>query len=298
MVLGHFATVGIAKCPKTGRLYGVRISINGKKWTATWAFPIKEDVAKREGYTSNQFPGDLLYDSKYPGCPYCKAREDLAKISRPAPKKPLKIAVSTPGFDDIGKILKSLKIQYSPIVVGLACDILFLNCGTTNYFDGTTLRNFVFNGGCVYASDHTDTMISAAFPELFNFGGHIGDACKIYADVIDSELREIIGNKIQIEFDLGVWAVLNSSKGQTLLAGSSGGKYAGLPIMVKVPFGKGVIFYTCFHNYAQASEKEKALLQLLVLKQIGSRDNKSLLETSADLGVDIDKIKAKFRSNW
>ena len=115
---------------------------------------------------------------------------------------------------------------------------------------------------------------------------------------MDSELREIVGNKILIEFDMPIWAVLNKSQGSTLLVGSSGSKYSGLPIMVKVAFGKGIIFYTCFHNHSQASEKEQALLQLLVLKQIGSNANMSIEEASAGIGIDINKIKAKFKTNY
>lgn len=293
------ATIGIAKCPHSGQLYGVRIEINGSKWTATWAFPIKPDVAKREGYSENQFPAGLLYTKEYPGCPYCKKVEDLVQISKPKVKKTIRVNVSSPCYDDIGKILTSLKINHDKFSHSkFNCDLLFLNCGTSDFIDPKQLRDFVSNGGCVYASDLTDTIISSAFPSLFNFKGHIGEVCTINADVVDRELKEIVGNTIRIEFDMPVWAVLNSANGSVLLKGSAGSKYSGLPIMVKVPYGKGVIFYTCFHNHAQASEKEQALLQLLVLKQIGSSSNLSIEDASAEIGVDIKTIKAKFRSNW
>ena len=119
-------------------------------------------------------------------------------------------------------------------------------------------------------------------------------------DVIDQELQEIAGTKLSITFDLGHWVLLNSSKGEVLLRASSNNrpKYANRPIMVKVKYGKGLIFYTSFHNYAQASEKEKALLQLLLLKQFGSNSNTSISDASSDLGVDIDEIKSKFIFNF
>ncbi len=293
------ALVGIAKCPHTKQLYGVRIEIEKNKWIATWAFSIRPEIAKREGYTANQFPSDLIYSKEYPGCPYCHRKEDLAEISKPEIKKTLKVGVSSPCYDDIGKILTSLKIPHEPFTkCQFNCNLLFLNCGTNDSINPSQLKKYVESGGCVYASDLTDTIISSAFPGLFNFKGHVGEVCKIYADVVDSELREIVGNKILIEFDMPIWAVLNKSQGSTLLVGSSGSKYSGLPIMVKVAFGKGIIFYTCFHNHSQASEKEQALLQLLVLKQIGSNANMSIEEASAGIGIDINKIKAKFKTNY
>lgn len=293
------ALVGIAKCPHAGQVYGVRIEIEKNKWTATWAFAIKPEIAKREGYTANQFPSNLIYSKEYPGCPYCHRMEDLAEISKPAVKKTLKIGVSSPCYDDIGKILSSLKIPHEPFSkCQFNCNLLFLNCGTNDIININQLRKYVEAGGCVYASDLTDTIISSAFPGLFNFQGHVGEVCKIYADVVDKELQEIVGDRILIEFDMPIWAVLNKSQGSTLLIGSQGSKYANLPIMVKVPYGKGIIFYTCFHNHAQASEKEKALLQLLVLKQIGSSSNMSIKEASIEIGVDLNKIKSKFRTNY
>ena len=116
--------------------------------------------------------------------------------------------------------------------------------------------------------------------------------------VVDKELKEIVGDTIKIDFNLESWAVLNEAKGDPILRGGYKSAYHGLPIMVKVPYHKGLIFFTCFHNYAQANEQEQALLQLLVLKQIASRKGKSIEETSDEMGVDINAIKKKFKKNW
>lgn len=292
------ALVGVAKCPKTNKLYGVRIDTTNK-WTATWAFPISPEVAKREGYVANQFPPDLIYAKRYPGCPYCKCHEDLVAISQVPKSKKLRISMTSPCYDNIGQILDTMNIKYEEFKkIKFNCDLLFLNCGTNDTINTEKLRMFVESGGCVYASDLTDTIIDEAFPGYFNFQGHIGEVCKINAVVEDAELRTIVGNKIQIEYDMPIWAVLNSANGKTLLSAEAGSRYSKLPMMVKVNYGKGIIFFTCFHNYAQASEKEKALLQLLVLKQIGSNNNCSIEEAGADLGIDIEAIKSKFKTNW
>ena len=77
------AIIGIAQCPTTKKLYGVRIEEKeNNKLIATWAFPINEEMVKREGYSTDEFPVNIEYDDKYPGCPYDKKFEDLAKITK------------------------------------------------------------------------------------------------------------------------------------------------------------------------------------------------------------------------
>jgi hypothetical protein len=66
-----------------------------------------------------------------------------------------------------------------------------------------------------------------------------------------------------------------------------GTEYAGRPLMVEVEIGKGTVFYTSFHNRAQASEQEKVLLELLVLKQIGTSSKTTLAKASQSLGISL-----------
>ena len=236
-------------------------------------------------------------------CPVCGKPSDIPATAaknivcsvEPPKKKDFRIAVSSPCYDDIGKILDSLKIRYDAFNrVKYNCDILFLNCGTGDSVNSRDLERFVSNGGCLYASDLTlNAFLTNTFKGHFELHSG-GEACRVWANVEDPELRSIVGNQIEIEFDLGGWAVLKRSSGTTLLSAAGGNKYHNLPLMVRVPYGKGVIFYTSFHNYAQASEKETALLQLLVLKQIGSNSNMSIEEVGNNMGVNIQSIKAKF----
>lgn len=289
--------IGIAKCPQTKKLYGVRVETNQNRWSATWAFPIKPEVAAREGYTENQFPPDLLYEREYPGCPYCKKREDLASISSPPPRpRAPKIYVTSSGCDDIGSILSSMKIAYSDFGEhnDYNCDILFVNCLTRDYIDPRALQKYVKDGGCLYASCYADSAVKSAFPGVFETD-HTGRPHTETVIVEDRELREIVGETIQVEFDTA-WAKLYRAKNGTCILRST--QRDSLPIMVSVKIGKGIIFYTCFHNHVQASEKEKALLQLLVLKQIGTNENMTIDEAGRTLGIDIEALKAKFRSNF
>ncbi len=286
------AVVGVAKCPQTQKLYGVRIQIEpGDKWTATWAFPLRPETVRREGFKENQFPPNLRYGAEYPGCPYCKKREDLAAISKPpAPKIP-KISVTKPGCDDIGSILRQMEIKYSDYSsVGLNCDIFFYNCVTGDSVNANDLRRFVEKGGCLYASCYADTIMKQAFPGIFTTD-HSGVVHHETITVEDRELREIVGPTIPVYFNT-VWAKLYKAEGSTcILRSTQVGTY---PVMVTLKYGQGTIFYTCFHNSAQASDKEKALLQLLVLRQLGSRENMSVPDAARAFGVDLDALRRQF----
>ena len=222
-------------------------------------------------------------------CIYCN---DLVIVSPSSGKK--KIFVTSPKYDNIGKVLNSLSIPFQPYAGHFDCDMLFINCGTSDKVDPGKLNEFVKKGGCVYASDLTDTLMNSAFPGLYKFGGHSGKKCRIDAEVVDPELHQISGSMIKIEFDLSSWAILESSTGKTLLRAAKGNEYAGKPIMVQHKYGDGFIFYTCFHNHAQASEKEKMFLQLLLLKQLGTTESKSVEDMGTLLGVNLASMKERF----
>ena len=64
----------MARCSNsnTKNSFGIRIEQRGKDWERTWAFPIDERKAKREGYDSNTVAMTGENDPGYPGCPYCR----------------------------------------------------------------------------------------------------------------------------------------------------------------------------------------------------------------------------------
>ena len=67
--------------------------------------------------------------------------------------------------------------------------------------------------------------------------------------------------------------------------------------MISFKYGKGVVFYTSFHNHTQASEKEKMLLQLLLLKQIGMSSNKSIEQIGSLMGLNIASMNERFKKS-
>lgn len=69
------AAVVLCKCGKHHKTYGIRAEKNGRDdWTFTWAFPIKDSSAKREGYDRTVVKGNIAFTENYPGCPYCGAK--------------------------------------------------------------------------------------------------------------------------------------------------------------------------------------------------------------------------------
>jgi hypothetical protein len=65
------AKVIMAKCSNTKKAFGIRIEQRGRDWLRTWAFPIDEGKAQREGFDANTVSGSMDVDDEYPGCPYC-----------------------------------------------------------------------------------------------------------------------------------------------------------------------------------------------------------------------------------
>lgn len=63
----------MATCCKSKKPFAIRAELQDKVWYFTWAFKIREDAAKHEGYDKTEVGGALGLTSEYPGCPYCGA---------------------------------------------------------------------------------------------------------------------------------------------------------------------------------------------------------------------------------
>ena len=206
-----------------------------------------------------------------------------------------KVFVTRPGNDNIGEILTSMGVEFEPFQGSFDCSLLFVNCGTPDHIDPGALAEFVHRGGCVYASDHADVLVAKAFSGVFDFGGHSGSSGHVTADVVDPELRDVLGPRIDVEFDMGAWAVLRGGRAEALLTSATGSQQAGNPIMAYAEYGEGSVFYTCFHNKAQTSDREKRLLQLLVVKQFSAKSSQSFEQAGRSLGLALNDIRNDLR---
>ena len=65
------AKVIMSRCSKNKKSFGIRIEERGRDWVRTWAFPIDERKATREGFAANTVTGSMNADDAFPGCPHC-----------------------------------------------------------------------------------------------------------------------------------------------------------------------------------------------------------------------------------
>jgi hypothetical protein len=68
--------VVVAWCQRhRGRQFGnrvERVAHEPAQWAFTWAFPLGDGEARREGY-QDRIAGTFAMTSDYPGCPHCRA---------------------------------------------------------------------------------------------------------------------------------------------------------------------------------------------------------------------------------
>jgi DNA-directed RNA polymerase subunit RPC12/RpoP len=72
------AVIVLCRCPESHKTIGIRTEQAGKdRWQMTWAFPIKEDTASREGYDSVRISGTVGATKDFNGCPHCGTKNFL-----------------------------------------------------------------------------------------------------------------------------------------------------------------------------------------------------------------------------
>ena len=221
----------------------------------------------------------------------------------------IEIAVVTGSYDDVGGILTRLGLSYdaydgdpygsreyeellsNPSRLA-QYDIIFFNCGmddTWAYgFGGISLneirqnlREFVQDGGSIYASDWAYYMIEAPFPSLITFAGDdssyssaaVGESGYYTVNVLDPGLRTLLGsNTASINYDLPSWVVpASTSSGEILVRGSVLFYENWTSLVTKdVPLvisgsDNGRILYTSFHNETQTTVDMDRMLEQMAL---------------------------------
>lgn len=198
----------------------------------------------------------------------------------------LKTAVTPSGFDNIGAVMKQLGYPFKQIQESVlhhagqleAFDVVFINCSSscqTNAAQaGKAILKYVSDGGTIYASDYAADYVAAAFPGAIQFAGKRGSKGDITARIVDKGLKALMGNTIQLRFDMGSWEQIHSVGKDTTVYLESGGR----PILASFAYGKGQVIYTCFHNHAQVSKQEAELLRYLVIKPLMAQASAELDE--------------------
>ncbi len=214
------------------------------------------------------------------------AKPELADVVLTQTKqRTLRLGVSDKKFDDVGAILNSLGKGYGFTTLSSfdlenparlkEFDVVFLNCGTPiNRADRvqTALREFVAAGKTLYASDLQYPLVAGAFPEVADEANRIeGVEGAFEAEVLDAGLRELLGEKVELTFNLKGWvsAAFAGESVVTILRGGNNGRLPkGTPLLVKFGHQQGTVFFTSFHNSAIASETAKKILRYLVFSAV------------------------------
>lgn len=199
------------------------------------------------------------------------------------------LAVTPKGYDDIGQVLKELGEGYEFEQIGFdkladadylqRFRVVFINCSQRCLSrdvsrEATGIRQYVENGGVLYASDWAGAVVQQAFPEYVRFAREKGDAQIVDAIVTDEALASIVGRSLSLRFNATSWFPIESigSNVTVHMIGNyrdmSGLTHEGKPLLISFKHGSGYVVFTCFHNEPQLSEVEKKLLQFLVVRPV------------------------------
>lgn len=156
----------------------------------------------------------------------------------------------------------------------LDSDSVFINC-QANYSsanNNSLLQDFVDQGGHVYSSDRSDRWLTDAFPGNINFAGRDTNRGITTATAETAGLASVIGDSVEVEFDLGAWTAIDSVENNvttflesdiTSISSYSGAK----PITVgwKENSNSGCVFYTSYHieGANQGASQELAIKYLV-----------------------------------
>jgi hypothetical protein len=244
----------------------------------------------------------------------------------PSTASPLRLAVTPPEFDDMGQLLDTLGTGYRYTEIAYddlldpekleSYDVVFLTCsgappvwlgrrlgrgdrGSPGVFQlkatieeqlNKSLRQYVRQGGTLYASDWQFEMVKVAFPEFIDDSrNRRGAAQKIRAEVVDPVLQRRLGTSLELRFDKPAWrpAAFQGPELNVYLRGSyelSDGSRASGPLLVAFAFGGGTVIFTSFHNEAQNSQTELALLRHLVFTTVTARLDTKIRRTLVEGG--------------
>lgn len=256
----------------------------------------------------------FTYDQSNPPTPTATVETIPVKPSplKGGPSLRLSVIPSNTEFDDMGRLLDSLGNGYSyrpndfdqllDIDSIKNFDIVFITCsGYPDEWLGeavegesrgaslfrpndavftkaeSTIRNYVKDGGTIYASDLHFPLIAATFPE-YVAEDYItrGRKQSVKAAVVDQGLRQAVGDTIDLDFDQDGWRpAAFSGDGVTIFLDgtflTTDGEKRTCPLLTKITHGTGNVIFTSFHNENQNSKSELELLKHLVFSAVTAR---------------------------
>jgi hypothetical protein len=177
-------------------------------------------------------------------------------------------------------------------------DIVFINCGANGIDDYSylfltptivnsatavaNLRQYVDEGGSVYASDEAYDLIEKAWPDFVDFYGDDTDidaaqigvqqTAAVPVTISEPALAAAMGQStFDIHFNYTLWAIIDAVSADTTVytrgdAPTSEGTKVDVPLTVGFSPGAGRVLYTSFHQESGANSATQQLLRLLMFE--------------------------------
>jgi len=178
-------------------------------------------------------------------------------------------------------------------------DIIFFNCGMPmNWLEErgnitSNIKEYVENGGSVYASDWAHAIVEATFPYAIDFHGddehlnpneleyeahdhpYVGAEGHIHAEILDPIMAGAIGSThANLFYDLASWVLPSAAgPGSSIMLQGSAYYYTqtgyqdletNAPLAIQFSAG-GSVIYTSFHNEHQMTQDMEAALKEMIL---------------------------------
>jgi hypothetical protein len=198
-----------------------------------------------------------------------------------------RIAVAHGGHDNVAQVLNRLQISYYFLPSGTthrlnnpafinSFDMVFIPCGAAS-INASVVRDFVANGGILYASDLVlGSVVTSAFPEM-QFSIASASAQTTPGHIVDDGLaaqfsQRFFSDQLNIIYNLGGWQFVTSwnqdSDMNILIEGPIVGRTGTYPFAFTFSHGLGQVLYVSFHTHVQASEQMNVILDHLIRRVV------------------------------
>jgi len=144
------------------------------------------------------------------------------------------------------------------------------------------LKDYVWNGGSLYASDWAYDVIESTWPDAMDFLGddtypnaaQYGDYDLVNAQVMDESLASYLNaSEVEIEFDLPVWPPILTVEGYVSIhlagnvhykQGSSSYTLPAVPILASFSGGEGRVIFSSYRAVANQDQIKETIIQYLL----------------------------------
>lgn len=190
----------------------------------------------------------------------------------------VRIGITHPSHDNVGQVLMFFGGGVNFYVLSdddMGCldrlsefYAVFINCGSHHYIQPRLLRAFVNGGGVAYISDLASAPLIYAFPGMMDIDV-VGPSMTVNgARITHSSLASHMGvSDLDVVFNMGGWHVVTelADNATTYIQGYIPG-HGLAPLALSFNYGDGTVFYTSFHNNAQATSHMVSFIEYLVFR--------------------------------